>query len=188
MGALHRRIGRHVSTKTLLKPYTTCILPVFDYAAVVASPRCNSSKLALERAQRFSFRCILRRFDFQSSVLYERLGLCTLVCRRLRQLLLFYFKVRNGFHYLPTLLCNIRQASQRVGTRQGLRSSVGLDTDLTLPYSRFRSFDCSISYRLAEAWNALRNVNVLVGGIATSVYEVRLCRFKTFLSQYFPNE
>ncbi len=94
------------------------------------------------------------------------------------------FQVAAKLHYIPTALCNIICAKDQIEARgHSLRSSAGADTDLVVPFSRFKSFDSSVVFRLTKAWNSLRDVPYINNGHIVNVYNLSLPGFKIFLGR-----
>ncbi len=126
------------------------IQPYFDYCAQVWGCLGKTLATKLQKLQNRAFRIITREnYSTRSADMLNKLGIRNLENRRMQQLSILMFKVKNRLvpDYLCDMFTNVGDVHDH-NTRQS-------ETNLTLPKPKTNNMKNAISYRGAEVWNCL---------------------------------
>lgn len=145
-----RRLRDTIEYNSLIIIYQSIIQPYFDYCAQVWG--CLGKTLAdkLQKLQSRAFRIISREnYTTRSADILSKLGIPNLEKRRMQQLSIFMYKVKNRMvpDYLCDMFTNISDIHDH-NTRQSR-------ANLTLPKPKTNNMKNAFSYRGAGVWNCL---------------------------------
>ena len=158
---------RFLDASTLVTLYKALVLPLLDYCSVAWSPLYVKDIEVLEKVQRRMTRFLpgLRHLSYLDRL--RSLGLITLHTRRLRQDMIFVYKLLHGFVGLDTSKFFVRAHDSR--TR-------GHAMKLQIGYSRLLLRRATFSQRIVSLWNDLPSNCVDASSLAI---------FKSALALYF---
>ena len=148
--AILRRLRDTVEFNTLITIYQSIIQPYFDYCAQVWGCLGKTLAAKLQKLQNRAFRIITREnYSTRSADMLNKLGIPNLEKRRMQQLSILMYKVKNRSvpDYLCDMFTNVGDVHDH-NTRQS-------ETNLTLPKPKTNNMKNAISYRGAEVWNCL---------------------------------
>ena len=148
--AILRKVREILDFDTLIIIYQSIIQPYFDYCAQVWGCLGKTLVVKVQKLQNRAFRIITREnYTTRSADMLKTLGIPNLEKRRMQQLSIFMYKVKNRLvsDYLCDLFTNVSDI-HNYDTRQS-------GADLILPKPKTNSMKNAFSYRGAEAWNTL---------------------------------
>jgi hypothetical protein len=148
--AILRRLRDTVEFNTLITIYQSIIQPYCDYCAQVWGCLGKTLAAKVQKLQNRAFRIITREnYTTRSTDILNKLGILNLEKRRMQQLSIFMYKVKNRL--VPDYLCDMFTNVGDIHNHNTRQSG----TDLTLPKPKTNSMKNVFSYRGAEVWNCL---------------------------------
>ena len=148
--AILRRLRDTVEFNTLITIYQFIIQPYFDYCAQVWGCLRKTLAAKVQKLQNRAFGLITREnYTTRSADILNKLGVPNLEKRRMQQLSILTYKVKNKLvpDYLCDMFTNVRDVHDH-NTRQS-------GADLTLPKPKTNSMKNAFSFRGAEVLNCL---------------------------------
>ena len=148
--AILRKIREIVDFDTLIIIYQSIIQPYFDYCAQVWGCLGKTLAAKVQKLQNRAFRIMTREnYTTRSDDILKKLGIPNLEKRRIQQLSIFMYKVKNRL--VPESLCALFTNVNNVHNYNTRQSGA----DLILPKPKTNSMKNAFSYRGTEAWNSL---------------------------------
>lgn len=144
LGALRRKLGRHVQPYVLKKVYDACLRSVLEYGSAVWDPILAKDIVEVERAQKFAIRLFLNDWTLSYADALVWAGWSSLLNRRKRQKLMLLFKFYHGYlDFQNSRFIHISSFSERLTEAH----------HLALDAHRTESFIQSFLYSSIRLWN-----------------------------------
>ena len=140
------------------KAYTSCVLPIMEYASTCWSPTNDKLQNELEQVHRNAAKFVTNSYpkkgcydQFSITKIMKKLNWSTLEQRRNEARLTMAYKILNGHVILDPKM--LPKMNKKQPSRQCNNVKVGPDNQLAEPSSKLDVTSCTFFYETPKLWN-----------------------------------